>query len=229
MLVFMRVCIVDDEEPSRRRLRQLLAGCPDVELSGEVAGFSELERIWIAASPDIVFLDIEMPGVDGVRVAERLPGPAMIVFVTAHPEHAIRAFELGAADYLIKPPTANRLHRTLERCRALHSSKQIWVGRSRRLFVREILAIVSGGTFSTLLLASGERVDEWKSLRDWEAELAADGFIRISRSALVSAGRVTAINSGPAGHEVRVEHLDEGLPVSRRRWAEVRASMTRFL
>jgi len=222
----MKVCIVDDEEPSRRWLRQLLSGCPDVELCGEGAGFSDLERIWQAVPPDVVFLDIEMAGMDGVRVAESLPGPAMVVFVTAHPDYAVRAFELGATDYLVKPVTAERLRRTLERCRALRSAKQIWVGRGRRVLMREISAIVSGGTYSTLLLADGERIDEWKSLREWEKELTGDGFIRISRTALVNSGRITAIERGQHGWEVILEGACLRFVVSRRRWRLVREALS---
>lgn len=219
----MRVCIVDDEEPSRRQLRQLLTSCSDITVCGEASGFSELERIWkFSPSPDIVFLDIELPELDGVQVAERLPKSAMVVFVTAHPEHAAKAFELGAADYLIKPVTAERLKRTFERCRSLRPLKQIWVSRSRRVFMDEIVAIVSGGTYSTLLLASGEHIDEWKSLREWEEELKDNGLIRISRSALVNSRRIIAIDSGPAGYVVRLDCLARGLPVSRRCWKNVR-------
>lgn len=156
-------------------------------------------------------------------MAESLPDSTIVVFVTAHPEHAVKAFELGAADYLIKPVTAERLRRTLERCRSLRPTKQIWVSRSRRVFVHEIVAIISGGTYSTLLLADGGHVDEWKSLRDWEDELKDDGFVRISRSTLVNSRRIVAVDPGPVGHEVRLDTLARRFPVSRRCWKNVRS------
>jgi two-component system LytT family response regulator len=115
----MRVLIVDDEAPARDKLRRWLAEHADLELVGEaadgLAAASEIAR----QSPDVVFLDIQLPGLSGLEVAAQLePATApLVVFVTAFDEHAIKAFELNAADYLLKPYDKDRLRKTLERLR----------------------------------------------------------------------------------------------------------------
>lgn len=112
----MRVLVVDDEAPARRRLSRMLARLPGIEVVGEaVDGGEAIERAR-SLSPDLVLLDIDMPGLDGVAVAERLRGTA-VVFTTAHAEHAARAFELRAIDYLLKPVTPARLEDAIARVR----------------------------------------------------------------------------------------------------------------
>lgn len=115
----MRCLIVDDEAPARQRLRRLLGDCDDLEIAGESAhGLAALEDA-ARLRPDLIFLDIAMPELDGLGVAAALPagGPA-IVFVTAYDEHAVRAFELSAIDYLVKPVDKGRLAAAIERVRA---------------------------------------------------------------------------------------------------------------
>ena len=113
----MRVLVVDDEGPARRRLVRMLATLTDVEVVGEAEdGVAAQQRIATLA-PELVLLDIHMPGLDGLTLAESTPMPA-IVFVTAHAEHAVRAFELAAVDYLLKPFTRPRFLACLERLRA---------------------------------------------------------------------------------------------------------------
>lgn len=116
----MRALVVDDEAPARRKLARLLAEAPDVEVAGEAAsGREAVERIR-ALRPDVVFLDIQMPEGDGFDVVAAV-GPLEMpwtVFVTAFDEHAVRAFEVEAIDYVLKPYAPERLHATLERLRA---------------------------------------------------------------------------------------------------------------
>jgi two-component system LytT family response regulator len=115
----MRVLIVDDETPARDKLRRWLGEQPDVELVGEcadgLAAAAAIDRL----APDVVFLDIQMPGLSGLEVAAQLEPAAapLLVFVTAYDAHAIKAFELDAVDYLLKPYDKDRLHRSLERLR----------------------------------------------------------------------------------------------------------------
>jgi two-component system, LytTR family, response regulator len=115
----MNVLLVDDEPPARRRMRRLLGDADDVSVVAECgSGASALESLR-THRVDLVFLDIQMPGVDGFVVAEALSGPdaPLLVFVTAHDSHAIRAFEARALDYLLKPVRAERLAATLGRAR----------------------------------------------------------------------------------------------------------------
>ena len=115
----MRILIVDDEAPARDKLRRWLAEQPDLEIAGEatdgLAAAAAIDKL----QPDAVFLDIQMPGLSGLEVAAQLePEQApLLVFVTAFDEHAIKAFELNAIDYLLKPYDKDRLRKTLERLR----------------------------------------------------------------------------------------------------------------
>ena len=115
----MRVLIVDDEAPARDKLRRWLAEQADISLVGECADGLEAAASIAKLQPDAVFLDIQMPGMSGLEVAAQLePAQApLIVFVTAFDEHAIKAFDLNAVDYLLKPYDKDRLHKTLERLR----------------------------------------------------------------------------------------------------------------
>ena len=116
----LRVMIVDDEPPARDKLRMLLKDCEDVTVLGECGdGLSALRAIR-ERSPDLVFLDVQMPGLDGFGVLEAMTGERMpsVVFVTAFDQYALRAFEVHALDYLLKPFDRERFQRTLERARA---------------------------------------------------------------------------------------------------------------
>ena len=113
----VRVLIVDDEPPARKRLRALLANEPDVEIVGEAGSGTEAVKIIRAERPDLVFLDIQMPGTDGFGVIREIADddPPLIVFVTAHDEHAIKAFEVQAVDYVLKPVIEPRLKEAVRR------------------------------------------------------------------------------------------------------------------
>jgi two-component system, LytTR family, response regulator len=114
----IRILVVDDEEIARLRLRQLLRAIPDAEIAGEAADGEEAMRQAAALRPDVLLLDIQMPGATGLDVAACLPAPRpAIVFCTAFDQHAIEAFELEALDYLLKPVTRARLARALDRVR----------------------------------------------------------------------------------------------------------------
>ena len=115
----MRALIVDDEAPARAKVRRMLGAAPDVEIVGEASTGREAVAAIKRTRPDIVFLDIEMPGLDGFAVVdavERDGGP-YVVFVTADDSKALRAFEVGAVDYLLKPFTPERFSQVLERAR----------------------------------------------------------------------------------------------------------------
>jgi two-component system LytT family response regulator len=115
----LRVLLVDDEPLARAKLRRLLADEVGIEVAGEAGSVAEARERLLAVHPDLVFLDVQMPGGDGFALIESLP-PAerpAIVFVTAHDEHAVRAFEVHALDYLLKPFDRERLRVALERAR----------------------------------------------------------------------------------------------------------------
>ena len=115
----LRVLIVDDEPPALKRIRTLLRGQPDVEVVGECANGHEAVQAIQRLAPDLVFLDVQMPGLDGFEVLDRAAGKDMpaIIIVTAYERHAIRAFEIRALDYLLKPFDAARFEQALDRAR----------------------------------------------------------------------------------------------------------------
>ena len=116
----MRALIVDDEAPARDKLRRWLTQEPDLTVVAEAADGLAAAQAIATLAPDIAFLDIQMPGLSGLEVAAQLePATApLMVFVTAFDEHAIKAFELNVADYLLKPYDRDRLRKTLDRLRA---------------------------------------------------------------------------------------------------------------
>src|SRR5581483_9876381 len=141
----LRALIVDDEAPARSELRYLLAAHPEVEVVGEAAAADEALHLVQEARPDVLFLDVEMPGASGLEaaalVADRHAAPA-IVFVTAHERYAVDAFAVEAFDYLVKPVEPERLARVVDRL------KQARRGTSEPV---EKIAVVSAGGAQTLL------------------------------------------------------------------------------
>jgi two-component system LytT family response regulator len=122
----MRVLIADDEALARRRVREMLRGEPDVEIIGECSNGTETAEAITSLKPDLVFLDIQMPGASGVDVASTLEGTTrpMVIFITAHDQYAVRAFEINAVDYLLKPFDRERFAQTLERARLAFRSRR---------------------------------------------------------------------------------------------------------
>ena len=122
----LRVLIVDDEPVARQVLRDELRAFEDVEIMAEAANGNEALVQIARHKPDLVLLDLQMPGLGGFEVIRRLPADAMpvIVIVTAYDQHAIRAFEAGALDYLLKPVSRERLEKALDRARALRAKAQ---------------------------------------------------------------------------------------------------------
>jgi len=147
----MRVLIVDDERPARDKLRRLLAQEADILSISEARDGIEALELIAAETPDVVFLDIQMPEVSGIELAASLPTPApLIVFVTAYDQYAIRAFDTNAIDYLLKPYDQTRLVRALERVRERLLAQKITTATSTNpasgLPVRQLLVSERGMT-----------------------------------------------------------------------------------
>jgi two-component system, LytTR family, response regulator len=230
----MRALIVDDEPLARLAMRQALAEHADVEIVGECgdgeAALTAIPRL----DPELVFIDIEMPGMGGLAVAEQLDArDRLVVFVTAHPQHALHAFELDAMDYLLKPLDQTRVDRVLERVRAVR-------GRSpypERLCVRDgaraivvrtehVDWIAADGNYVTI--HAGTRAFSHRAaLASLEARLDPARFIRIQRGTLVNLDRVAEIQRGDFGGARVVLHDGTTLTVSRRFRAKAMAALER--
>jgi DNA-binding LytR/AlgR family response regulator len=204
----IRALLVDDEDLARIALRRALEPERDIEIVGEAAnGIEAIERI-AELRPDLVLLDIEMPGFDGFEVVQQLTNPPVIVFVTAYDEYAVRAFEANAIDYLLKPVQPERLARALARVRqrippssAEHGGKVKEVARERGGPVRRIAArrgkrivivplreVIRVEIEEKLVFAvtANDRLLVEKTISELEAILEPAGFLRISRGELVN-------------------------------------------
>jgi two-component system LytT family response regulator len=178
----VRVLIVDDELPARAKVRRLLSGAADVEIAGEAATGRQAVAAIKRLSPDLVFLDIQMPGLDGFGVLDEVAHDApYVVFVTASDQAAIRAFEVGAVDYLLKPFTPARFERVLERAReriaglgpAPDSPPQR--ESSGPAFLRRILVVENGRA----LFLSVDRIDRIEAERNYVRLFSMDGVSRL--------------------------------------------------
>jgi two-component system response regulator AlgR len=253
----LRVLIVDDEELARLRLRGLLADCalPGADVVGEAGSGAEALHALSSAAVDLVLLDIRMPGIGGLQLAERLralPAPPQVVFVTAHAEHALQAFEMDAVDYLTKPVRRARLQEALARAArrlglpepaaaaapAEPAAEQPALvvsdrGRVLRVPVADILYLKAELKYVTLRTASHAYVLD-DSLSDLEHRLGG-AMLRVHRNALVARSairklerRAATVDPAPAAEAdaeswaVQIAATQEWLAVSRRQLAQVR-------
>ncbi|GAB4278579.1 MAG: LytTR family DNA-binding domain-containing protein [Coriobacteriia bacterium] len=233
----LKALVCDDEAPARSELRYLLEEAGGVEVVGEASSAMEALQLIKAFPYDVVFLDIDMPGLDGVQMAEvltTLDRRPDVVFVTAHGEHAVKAFEVAAVDYLMKPVELERLKQTIERLRPIEGAVGARVeripveksGKKLLLQADEIFYIMAKDDY-TYLHTDKERYLSTMSLAALEKRLEPNGFFRVHRRFLVNLGVVKEVVpmyggtllltlSDPAGTQV---------PVSRRRASAVKQAL----
>lgn len=223
------VLIADDEPAARRGVRQMLAPyAADFTVVGECRDGRETLRALDALDPDILFLDIQMPEVDGFEVIRRRPSMPAVIFLTAYDEFAIRAFEAEALDYLLKPVSEERFAATIERLtRRLHDNDvTIAVATPRGIRVlpiHEIDWIEAADNYARLWV--GERSYLLRrSLSDLERRVAAHGFARAHRQALIRVASVRALEEND-GELVAVLESGAMIRVSRRRRAAFAAAL----
>jgi two-component system, LytTR family, response regulator AlgR len=200
----MRVLIVDDEPLARARLAALLGECRDVEVVGSVAdGEAALESLG-DTQPDVLLLDINMPGISGTALAQRLANckRPVVVFCTAYESHALHAFELGAVDYLLKPVRQERLNEALQRARqrlqhAPRESGGYLHGRLRgeqvRVALDDVVCLLAEEKYVVVQHRGGQLLLE-ESLRQLE-EAYPDTLIRLHRNCLVPAQRLIGLKT----------------------------------
>jgi two-component system LytT family response regulator len=232
----MRVLVVDDERRARERLVRQLKEMPGVELAGEaVDGVSALDAI-ARVKPDVVFLDVQMPGLTGFDVLSALSaiGRPLIVFVTAHDEYAVQAFDVSAVDYLVKPVTVERVARALERVCDRHSETRLTrlvgylertrpieriVGRYQQqlhvLPIETIEVFVSSRDVVYAITPAG-RFSVGKSLRELEGVLDGARFARVHKQAIVNLDKLSVLESLVRGSAVARLHSGRTLHIGRR-------------
>jgi len=240
----MRILIVDDEPPARRRIRALLKSVPDAEIVGECANGRDAIGAIRDQRPDLVFLDIQMPELDGFGVVDacRTAAAPLFVFVTAYDAHAIRAFDVHALDYLLKPFDKSRFQDTLQRARdqlgrgeAAQTGQQLLAllndlrgvrqtedriaiketGRTVFLPVRQIDWIESSGNYVTIHAGNSTHMLR-ESMKAMESRLNPREFRRIHRNFIVNLSRVAELHPWSADEHVLLLRNGAKLPVSRR-------------
>lgn len=231
----MRVLIVDDELPARARLRQMLAAHKDVEIAGEAATGVQAMELAVQLKPDVLLLDIQMPGCTGIDVATCLPAPRPhIIFCTAYDRHAVDAFELHAVDYLLKPISRVRLEQALDRVREAAPRAALDAVRPvgpARFLVKNATHYVVVGEARVLYFCSEEGLTKlvgdggqyWMdpTLNELEQRVNPARFFRISRAALINLSAVTEVYPMPGGSGEVLLKNGQRLEVSRRRFRDL--------
>lgn len=247
----LKVVLVDDEAPARSRLKELIADCAPLmpaKVVGEAANGREALELLASVAADLVLVDIRMPQMSGIEFARHalaLASPPAIIFVSAYDEYAIKAFELRALDYLLKPVRQARLLAALkrarglsapsgERLRGLESAPRRHLsaperGRITLVPVTDILYLRAELKYVTVRTAAREHLVE-ESLSHLEQEFA-DAFVRIHRNCLVAKSRIRGfekadLQDGEQGWMVLLDGCAERLPVSRRQWSLVKELAT---
>ncbi len=248
----IRAIIVDDEELARQVIRELLASHPEIEIAGECSNGFEAVKTVTETKPELIFLDIQMPKLDGFEVLELIGAGSAIIFVTAHDTYAIRAFEVHAVDYLLKPFGAERFEAALERAKVrLHSNtpsaaipatelaasarppaqylERIPVRDGSQVFIIPVskLDFAEAQDDYVALSSEGKKHLKQQPISSLEAALDPSRFLRIHRSYIVNLERVAKIE--PYGKDSHVAVLRNGvrLPVSRAGYARLRAFLDR--
>jgi two-component system LytT family response regulator len=248
----LQAVIVDDEELARGFLREMLRSHPEIAIAAECANGFEAVKAIAEIEPDLLFLDIQMPKLDGFEVLELLEsgpkGVPAVIFVTAYDQYAMRAFDAHAVDYLLKPFSAERFERALERAKARLGENSRQPGmpailpaarapeeRPQRIVVRDgtrvhVIALdkldyAEAQDDYVALHSGGKTYLKQQPIAQLEAQLDRARFVRIHRSALVNLERVTRIE--PYGKESRIAILPDGtrLPVSRSGYARLLEAM----
>jgi len=243
----IRAVIVDDEELARRLLREFIAGESDIEIIAECANGFDAVKVIGESAPDLVFLDVQMPKLDGFEVLELVGRDVAVVFTTAYDQYALRAFDVHAVDYLLKPFSAERLAEALARARER-------LQRGERLPTQEIVGDMRAhaGQAGRVLVRDGSRVhvlsmeridyvqaqDDYVSFRcdgkDYlkdqtlaQAEAALDPakFVRIHRSYVLNLDRLARVETDERENRLAVLADGRKLPVSRAGYARLSARL----
>lgn len=244
----LRLLVVDDEEPARRRLVRLIAEIPGVEVAGEARdGDEALDHIKTSA-PDALLLDIHMPGLDGMTIALENRGVIPVVFVTAYDQHAVAAFDADAIDYLVKPVSRARLQEAIGRLRKRRQTAPTAnvlrmvseLGQRQEAASACRIAVTQGGTVRlfdarrvgrfwaderyTVFRADGEEFLSDEPLNALEERLGPHRFLRVHRGELINLDMVVALHNDDGIAEVE---LDDGqrARVSRRQVGALRRAL----
>ncbi|MEZ5427829.1 MAG: LytTR family DNA-binding domain-containing protein [Pyrinomonadaceae bacterium] len=233
----LKAIIVDDERLARKELRSLLAEFEEISVAGEAEDLDGAVELVGALKPDVIFLDIQLANENGFDLLERIEKTFKLIFVTAFDQFAIRAFEINALDYLLKPVNPERLAKAIERLsaedetpagelRKLEIDDRLFVDQNERtcfIKIAEISHITAAGDYTEVFTVGGRKFLIEKPLREWEERLPEKNFTRIHRSAIINLDRIDQIETWfNRTLRVSLEGFPEKLSVSRRYAAKLK-------
>lgn len=241
----MRVLVVDDERLARKELVRLLKAHPEVQIAGEAANADEARSKLAEVKPDLVFLDVQMPGENGFELLESLETVPHVIFCTAYDEYALRAFEVNALDYLLKPVDPTRLSQALKRVELLREEdlaepdpaprtgplqpdERVFVREGDRCWfvpVRSLRLLESEGNY-TRLHFEDHKPAVFRSLNAMEERLSADTFFRANRAQVINLEFIDKIEPWFSGSYVVTLRGGERVELSRRQSQAFRARMS---
>ena len=235
----MRALIVDDERLARTELRRLLAAHPALTIVGEAANALEAHAAIAALAPDLVFLDVQMPGGSGFDLLASLDAAPAVIFTTAFDQYALRAFDVSALDYLLKPIEPARLAHALRKLepktaappapapdkdKAMAVDGKVFIKDGERCWfvaLEQIMLFESEGNY-TRVYFDANRPLMLRSLNQLEARLDPARFLRVSRRQIINLDFVASVAPGPGAGMVLTLKGDIKVPMSRRRAAQFR-------
>jgi two-component system LytT family response regulator len=230
-----KALLVDDERLARQELRELLADFKDVQVIGEAKNLTEAVTLIKLEKPDIVFLDIQLRQENGFDLLEKVVHNFKLIFVTAFDEFAIRAFEINALDYLLKPVNPKRLKASIDKLykvdvmpvlpvQKLSIDDSIFLNlgeHSHFLQINQVSHICASGDYSEVFTISSDSVERVllveKSLKEWEVRLPEKSFVRIHRSTIINISQIDSMQTLPnRTMEVCLKNSTRTFTVSRR-------------
>jgi two-component system, LytTR family, response regulator len=223
----VKALVIDDERLARLELRRLLAAHPEVEIAGEARGGEEALALIPKLAPDLIFLDIQMPGMSGFELLERLEDLPQVIFTTAYDEYALKAFEVNALDYLLKPVAPARLSAALARVRPRTEParlEQVFVRDGDRCWIvrlPDIFLLESEGNYTRVYFGS-ERPLIRRSLNALEEQLDPAMFFRAGRKEMVNLKWIEKVDISVAGGLVVTLRGGRTIEMSRRQSTKLR-------
>lgn len=234
-----RAIIVDDERLARQDLRAILDEFEEIECIGEANNISTAKEQLKKYNPNLLFLDIKMPGESGFDLLEFVEDDTHVIFVTAFDEYAIKAFEVNALDYLLKPISKERLAVSIERLQLAENKSielkklgihdQVFIKINNKytfLRIDTIITISSKGDYSEIAINNGKKALVLKSMKEWENRLPDNYFIRIHRSTIINTDMVKRIEPWyNNSHLVYLEGIEKPVVMSRRYFTKVKQQL----
>ena len=237
----LKALIVDDEELARSDLRALISKFPVIEIVGEANSVASAAEAIRQYKPDVIFLDIQFPRESGFDLLEKIETNAKIIFVTAFDKYAIRAFEVNAQDYLIKPVDPERLALTIERLESeekqanntlpsFNYDDAVFLEHHNKYYfvrINTIIKISAEAYYTEIITTKGLKILVSKSMKEWETRLPKNSFVRVHRSVIVNIEFVEKIEQWfNYSYRAYLKGIEAPVPISRRYISLIRNRMS---